>query len=318
MNVKVLVTGAKGFIGSHLVNHLKQQGYWVRAVDITDKCFLITKEDEFWSLNLKNPLQAITACHDIDWVFNLAANMGGIGYITGTVDAEIMRDNALININVLEACRLQDVSRIFFSSSACTYPKYLQEISEVKGLKESDVLPAEPDSMYGWEKLFSEFLYQSYYIQFGLETRIARFHNIYGTHCTWQGGQEKAPAALCRKVAEACNGGSVTVWGDGKQTRSFTYITDCLEAVCKLMNSDFRYPINIGTDELVTIDELTQLIIGIAKKDLKIVHDTAKPQGVRGRNADLTLLKKKLNWQPKITLIEGISHLYSWIESLIS
>lgn len=312
--MRSLITGSRGFIGSHLCNFLKSKGHYVRGVDIKEECFLETKEDEFLRLDLRNPMSAIKACKDIDHVYNLSANMGGIGYIMGTVDADIMKDNVLINANMLEACRLQDVKRIFFSSSACTYPQELQLVPEVEGLKESDVLPAHPDSMYGWEKLFSEYLYKSYEKQYGLQVRIARFHNIYGPHTNWNDGAEKAPAAICRKVAMAEDGGEIEIWGDGRQTRSYTFISDCLEAIYALIQSDFSEPINIGTSDLISVDDLAKLVMNIANKKLTISHNLDKPQGVRGRNCDYTLINKILGWEPKVTLDQGMIKLYDWIE----
>lgn len=314
--MKTVVTGGKGFIGSHLVNYLIEKGDYVVNIDNRDDSFLGTKEDLFLRLDLRNPQKAEEAVEGADRVFNLAANMGGIGYIMD-LNASIMRDNALINLNILEACRQQDVDRIFYSSSACAYNRNLQKTPDVIPLKESDAVPAHPDSAYGWEKLFSEFLYKSYEQDYGLGVRIARFHNIYGTHCTFKGGQEKAPAALCRKVAEAKNGEAIEVWGDGKQTRSFLYIDDCLDAVCALMESDYSNPLNIGTADMIAIDELAKLIMKIAGKELKIKHNLDKPQGVRGRNADLTLIKKELGWQPKISLEEGMTRLYRWVEKML-
>lgn len=312
---RCLVTGGKGFIGSHLVNFLKNKGHWVRNVDIVADSYLPTKEDEFLQLDLRNPIQAMQATQDIEWVFNLAANMGGIGYIMD-LNAPIMRDNVLINVNMLEASRV-GVERIYFSSSACTYNRNLQKDPNVVPLKESDAVPAHPDSAYGWEKLFSEFLYKSYEQDYGLDVRIGRFHNIYGTYTTYKSGQEKAPAALCRKVAEAKDGGTIIVWGDGKQTRSFLYIDDCLDAVYTLMQSNFSNPINIGTNDLIAIDDLAKMVMKIAGKELTIEHDLTKPQGVRGRNADLSLIRKELGWEPKVSLEEGMSRLYRWVESKV-
>lgn len=311
-----LVTGGVGFIGSHLVNFLKDKGYWVRSVDIRPKknCYLHTKEDEFLRLDLRHYTKAERAVEGIDWVFNLAANMGGIGYIM-EYNASVMRDNVLINTNMLEASRHAQVKRFYFSSSACIYPRELQVTPNLIPLKEEDDIPAHPDSAYGWEKLFTEILCKSYKHDYGLEVRIGRFHNIYGSNSTYKGGQEKVPAALCRKVAEASDGSTITVWGDGKQTRSFTYIDDCLNAVYLLMQSDFSDPINIGTDYLIAIDDLAQMVMKIAGKKLSIVHDLTKPQGVRGRNADLTLVKKVLGWEPKVTLEQGMERLYQWVAS---
>lgn len=285
----------------------------MRNVDIKSNSYLQTREDEFLKLDLRKPRNAQKAVENIDWVFNLAANMGGIGYIM-EYNAPVMRDNVLINVNVLEAARKQGVERFFFSSSACTYPRELQTVPNLTPLRESDVIPAHPDSAYGWEKLFTEILCKSYEQDYGLPVRIARFHNIYGPHCTFKGGQEKAPAAICRKVVEAEDGGSITIWGDGKQTRSFLYIDDCLDAIYQQMKSDFNEPLNIGTDYPITIDDLAYLVMDIAGKKLKIIHDLTKPQGVRGRNADLTLIRKVLDWEPKISLKEGMRRLYRWVE----
>lgn len=320
MSLKVVCTGSSGFIGSHLVNYLKKKGYWVRGVDIRPKseCFLETEEDEFLQLDLRGYKNAVTALKDVDWVFNLAANMGGIGFIT-RVKADVMRDNVKINSNILEACRVNDVERLFFSSSACVYPLNLQLKPDVNPLKESDVFPAYPDSAYGWEKLFSELMMEAYKDDYGLDIRIARFHNIFGPYGTYKGGREKAPAALCRKVAETPDGGTITIWGDGKQTRSFLYIDDSLEATHKLMKSNCIKPLNIGSDELITVDELTDLIVEISGKQLTRRYDLSKPQGVRGRNADLTLIKKEIRWHGPITSYkEGLTETYQWIKSMIS
>jgi len=310
---KVLVTGGHGFIGSHLVNYLKGKGHWVRSVDVATISFLETKEDDFLQLDLRSLPNCLKAVEDVDYVYHLAANMGGIGYIS-ELNAEIMRDNSLININMLEACSIMKTERIFFSSSACVYPKFLQITPNVKGLKESDAVPADCDSAYGWEKLYAEKLFKSYEKDHGLQVRIARFHNIYGPFTTFDGGQEKYPAALCRKVAQAKDGGSIVLWGDGQQTRSYTYISDCFEAVYMLMQSGFSDPLNIGTDDLISVDDLARLVMTIAGKKLTIEHDLTKPQGVRGRNADLTLVRNVLGWEPKVTLKEGMVKLYRWVE----
>jgi len=314
--MKVLVTGGKGFIGSHLVNYLKKRGYWVRNADINEYSYLRTIEDEFCRSDLTIHDNALKATEDVDWVFNLAANMGGIGFITD-VKADVMRDNARINTNILEACRTNSVQRLFFSSSACVYPQNLQLTPQVSPLKESDVLPAYPDSAYGWEKLFAELIMQAYHADYGLDIRIARFHNIYGPHTTYKGGREKAPASLCRKVAETPNGGAIVIWGDGRQTRSFLYIDDALEATYRLMQSDYTEPLNIGSDELISIDALADLIIEISGKKIRKEYDLSKPQGVRGRNADLTLIKKIIDWQPKISYKEGLVKTYKWIDETV-
>jgi nucleoside-diphosphate-sugar epimerase len=314
--MKVLVTGGKGFIGSHLVNYLKEKGHWVRSVDVKADAFLKTKEDEFILADLTNPEAAIKVTENIDWVFNLAANMGGIGFIA-KVKADVMRDNVRINTNILEGCRVNGVKRLFFSSSACVYPQNLQLNPGVAPLKESDAYPAYPDSAYGWEKLFTELMMKSYHEDYGLDIRIARLHNIYGPYGTYKGGREKAPAALCRKVAEAEDGGTITIWGDGKQTRSFLYIDDALEAIYKLMESSYTEPLNIGSDELISIDELADIIIKISGKNLKKTYDLSAPQGVRGRNADLTLIKKVIGWEPKTSYREGLEKTYYWISKMV-
>jgi len=242
--------------------------------------------------------------------------MGGIGYIT-EVKADVMRNNVLINANMAEASRQNKVKRLFFSSSACVYPTFKQTDPNVTALKESDAYPSDPDNEYGWEKIFSERLYQNYYQDYGLDIRIVRYHNIFGPEGTYDGGREKAPAALCRKVALALNPGEIEIWGDGKQSRSFCYIDDCLEGTFKLMESDFREPLNIGSDRLVTIDELADIIIKISGKKLTKKYNTSAPQGVRGRNADLTLVKKILGWEPKISLEKGLAKTYRWIEEMV-
>jgi len=307
-----LVTGGKGFIGSHLVNFLKRKGHYVRCVDIKPTSILDTFEDDFLYGDLRKFNVAHVALQGIDWVFNLAANMGGIGYIT-ELNAPIMRDNALINLNMAEAARINDTERIYYASSACAYNRNLQNDPGCEPLKESDAIPAHPDSAYGWEKLFSEFLYKSFEHDYGLKVRIGRFHNIYGEHCVFSGGQEKAPAALCRKVIEGREW--MEIWGDGKQTRSFLYISDCLEAVYRLMNSDFSDPVNIGTTDLISIDNLALLIQKIAGKKLMLRHNPDMPQGVRGRNANISLAFRVLGWVPETSLDVGMKKLYDWISS---
>lgn len=316
--VNCLVTGSVGFIGSHLVNYLKAKGHWVRGVDINGKneCYLNTKEDEYFQLDLRFFKNTVKVLEDIDYVFNLAADMGGIGYIT-EYNASIMRNNSLINLNMLEAARLADIDRYFFSSSACTYNRDRQMEPDSPPLKEIDVLPAHPDSAYGWEKLYAELLCKSYEHDHGLPVRIARFHNIYGTYTTYKGGQEKFPAAVCRKVAEAPDGGSIVLWGDGKQRRSYLWVDDCCEAFYKLIQSDFSDPVNIGTDRSIGVDELAKMVMQISGKNLTIEHDLDMPQGVRGRNADLTLVKQTLSWEPTVSLEEGMEKLYKWIYGML-
>ena len=316
MKGKVLIAGAGGFIGHHMVSYLKAKKYWVRGVDIKKPEFEPSRADEFLRLDLREWQSTLKATKGISHVYNFAANMGGIGFIE-TVHAEIMRDNILINTHLLEASRKNKVKKYFFASSACIYPRYLQKAKKNPGLKESDAYPADPDNEYGWEKLFSERLCSSFYQDYGLETRIARFHNIYGPLGTWQGGREKSPAALCRKIALAKDGGTIDVWGDGKQGRSYCYVKDCVEGVYRLMMSDIRFPINIGSDHLVSINRLIEIISSIAKKDLQKKYDLSKPQGVRGRNSDNALIRKVLKWEPSIPLEVGLKETYEWIDSQI-
>lgn len=316
MKEKVLVTGAGGFIGHHLVKYLKNRGYWVRGVDIKDPEFEKTDADDFLKLDLREFDNCLKATEGIEHVYNLAANMGGIGFIE-TVHAEVVHDNLLINTHMLEASRKNKVKRFFFSSSACIYPRYKQKDPDNPGLKEDDAYPADCDNEYGWEKLITERQCWNYYSDYGLETRVARFHNVYGPLGTWQGGREKSPAAICRKVALAEDGGTIEVWGDGKQSRSYTYIDDCLEGIYLLMMSDYRKPLNIGSDRLVTINELIDIVAKIAGKKINKKYDLTKPQGVRGRNSDNTLIKKVLNWSPSTPLEVGLEKTYRWIEQQI-
>lgn len=313
---RILVTGAGGFIGSRLVRFLREKGYWVRGVDIKLPEFMPSCAHEFLQLDLRVEGNCLEASRGVSKVYNLAANMGGIGFIS-RIGAEVMHDNILINTFMLEAARQNNVKTYFFSSSACIYPTNKQKKADNQGLKEYDAYPAEPDSFYGWEKLATEKMCQAYMRDFELDVRIARYHNIYGPCGTYQGGREKAPAALCRKVAEASDPGTITVWGDGKQTRSFCYIDDCLEATHRLMESDFTEPLNIGTDRLVTIDELADMVIRVSRKKITKVHEPDAPQGVRGRNADLTLARKVLSWEPRTDLEEGMKHTYEWIEDRV-
>lgn len=314
MQEKILVAGAGGFIGHHLARFLKQKGYWVRGADIKYPEFSQKNEaDEFKLLDLRDFRNCLEAVKGIDKVYQLAANMGGIGFIT-TVKADVVRDNILINTNMAEVCRLAGVKRLFFSSSACIYPKYKQESPEVSPLKESDAYPADCEDGYGWEKLLSERMYKNFYEDYGLEVRIARYHNVMGPEGAYEGGREKAPAALSRKIALAEDGGEIEIWGDGHQSRSFLYIDDCLEGTYRLMESDFKEPLNIGSDRLVTIDELADIITKISGKTLTKKYNLSAPQGVRGRNSDNTLCKEVLGWGPKISLEEGLEKTYKWIE----
>lgn len=314
---KVLVAGAGGFIGHHLVKYLKTKGYWVRGVDIKNPEFESTYADEFLLLDLRNQDNALKVTQEINHVYNLAANMGGIGFIE-TVHAELMHDNVLIDTNMLEAAKINGVKRFFYSSSACIYPVYKQGKKKNPGLKESDAYPADPDNSYGWEKLFTERLCFDYYKDYGLETRVARFHNVYGPLGTWQGGREKSPAAICRKVAMAQDEDKIEVWGDGNQTRSYCYIDDCLEGIYKLMTSDIRRPINIGSTQLVSINELIDIVAKTAGKRIKKQYDLTKPQGVRGRNSDNTQIKQLLHWEPSIKLEEGLKETYEWINKQVA
>ncbi|MEN2994443.1 MAG: NAD-dependent epimerase/dehydratase family protein, partial [Thermodesulfovibrio sp.] len=320
MTKKALVCGAGGFIGSHLVKRLKKEGYWVRGVDLKYPEFSETQADDFVIGDLRDPY----FCRSIvdtkfDEVYQLAADMGGAGYVfTGDNDADIMHNSALINLNMLEACYKRNIKRIFYSSSACMYPKYNQEDPENPICSEDSAYPAMPDSEYGWEKLFSERLYLAFHRNYGMEVRIGRYHNIFGPEGTWRGGREKAPAALCRKVAVAKLTGKdyIEVWGDGKQTRSFLYIDDCLEATLRLTRSNWTGPVNIGSEEMVTIDQLTILIQEIAGVKLKIVHIPG-PIGVRGRNSDNRLIEQMLKWKPSMPLKDGIRITYNWIEEQV-
>lgn len=315
---KTLVCGAGGFIGSHLVKKLKREGFWVRGVDLKYPEFSETEADDFVIGDLRDPnVCKYVVDQRFDEVYQLAADMGGAGFVfTGDNDADIMHNSALINLNMLEACHKRNVKRVFYSSSACMYPKYNQEDPDNPKCSEDSAYPAAPDSEYGWEKLFSERLYLAFHRNYGMEIRIARYHNIFGPEGTWNGGREKAPAAICRKVAEALDSGEIEIWGDGKQTRSFLYIDECLEGTLRLMRSDWTGPVNIGSEEMVTISQLTEMIMDIAGKEMTVKHIPG-PQGVRGRNSDNRLIYNKLGWKPTLPLRVGLEKTYRWIEEQV-
>ena len=312
---RILVTGAGGFIGYHLVKRLKAEGCWVRGVDIKEPEYEVSDADEFELLDLRKYDSCLLATRGgIDQVYNLAADMGGIGYITAS-RADISRNNILINAQMLEASRLNAVSRFLFSSSACVYAQSKQCGADVTPLREEDAYPADPEAGYGWEKLFTEELCRYYRRDYKFETRVVRFHNVYGPLGTYEGGKEKAPAAISRKVALALDGGNIEIWGDGEQTRSFMYVDDCVEGLLRLMASDYRDPLNLGTDRLISINELVDLVSEIADKRLTKQHDLSKPQGVRGRNSDNNRLRQTLCWEPSVSLEQGLNVTYRWIEN---
>ena len=314
---RLLVTGAGGFIGHHLVKRLKSDGHWVRGVDIKYPEYEVSASDEFEILDLRTADNCLRATRNgIDEVYNLAADMGGIGYITAG-HADISRNNILINAHMLEASRQNGVKRFLFSSSACVYNQSKQKNADVTPLREEDAYPADPEPGYGWEKLFAEELCRYYYKDYGFETRIVRFHNVYGPLGTYDGGKEKAPAAISRKVAQAPDNGEIEVWGDGEQTRSFMYVDDCVEGLIRIMASDHREPLNLGSDELVTINGLVDMVSKIAGKRLSKRHNLAGPQGVRGRNSDNTRLRQLLGWEPTIRLEQGLAITYNWIASRV-
>ena len=309
---RVLVTGAGGFIGHHLCSSLVERGYRVRGVDLKLPEFETSRAQEFELLDLRRWESCLRATRDVDEVYNLAANMGGIGFIE-THKADIVHDNVLINTHMLEAARHHGVDRYLFTSSACIYPGYRQDTPDVTPLREQDAYPADPEDGYGWEKLFAERQCRHYLEDHGLETRVVRFHNIFGPCGTYEGGREKSPAAFCRKIAVAQDGDEIEVWGDGKQTRSYCYVDDCVEGIYRLMRSEWRSPLNLGQDRMVSIDALVRMVAGIAGKSIKQRYDTTKPQGVRGRNSDNTQLRKVLEWVPQTSLERGLEITYRWI-----
>jgi GDP-D-mannose 3',5'-epimerase len=337
---KVLVLGAGGFIGSHLVKKLKEQGCWVRGVDLKYPEYETSVADDFVIRDLRDPrnVESIIRLESynnrplpykfdlypfseklyFDEVYQLAADMGGAGYIfSGDNDADVMYNSAMINLNVAYECSRQEVKKVFYSSSACMYPEHNQLDPNNPNCEESSAYPANPDSEYGWEKLFSERMFLSFHRNYNLDIRIARFHNIFGPYGTYKGGKEKAPAAICRKVSEVLDGGEIEVWGDGNQTRSFLYIDECVEGVLRLMESDFTGPVNIGSDEMITINDLVNYVIDISGKMVHVKHIDG-PTGVRGRNSDNNLIKEKLNWSPKQPLYEGLIKTYEWINKKIN
>lgn len=318
MTQRALVCGAGGFIGSHLVKRLKREGFWVRGVDLKYPEFGETAADDFVVGDLRDPI----ICRHVtdqrfDEVYQLAADMGGAGFVfTGENDADIMHNSALINLNMLEACHRRNIKRVFYSSSACMYPEHNQLDPDNPNCAEDSAYPANPDSEYGWEKLFSERLYLAFGRNYGMDVRVARYHNIFGPEGTWTGGREKAPAALCRKVAETEAGGEIEIWGDGEQTRSFLYVDECVEGTIRLTRSDWEGPVNIGSDEMVTINQLASMIMEVAGKEQSLKHIPG-PLGVRGRNSDNRLIEERLGWRPSETLKQGIAKTYPWIKQQV-
>jgi len=313
----VLITGAGGFIGHHLVKYLVERGYSVRGVDIKPPEYANSDAHEFIVADLRHRESCLNATNGIDEVYHLAADMGGIGYITSS-HAGIAINNTLINAHMINAARENGAKRFLFSSSACIYPQHLQKTADVTPLREDDAFPADPEEGYGLEKLYMEKLCQYFSEDWGFATRVVRFHNVYGPLGTYDGGREKAPAAICRKVAVARNNSAIDIWGDGQQTRSFMYVDDCVEGIYRIMRSDYSAPLNLGTDELVSIDDLVDIVSDIASKTLVKRHDTSKPQGVRGRNSDNSRLRSILGWEPRTPLRDGLVPTYRWIQQHMS
>ncbi len=314
---RILVNGAGGFIGGHLVKRLKAEGFWVRGVDLKAHEFAPSAADEFIRGDLRDPALVERAVQGVDEVYQLAADMGGAGYIfTGEHDAGVMHNSALVNLNCLELGRRAGVKKFFYSSSACMYPAHNQLDPNDPHCAEDSAYPAAPDSEYGWEKLFSERVYLAFSRNYGVDVRIARFHNIFGPEGTWQGGREKAPAAICRKVAMAEDGGAIEIWGDGLQTRSFLYIDECLDGIRRLADSKVAEPVNLGSEEMVSINQLAERVMEIAGKRLRIVHISG-PLGVRGRNSDNRLIRQRLGWAPTCPLRSGLEKTYAWIEAQV-
>jgi nucleoside-diphosphate-sugar epimerase len=316
---KALVLGGGGFIGSHLVRRLKSEGFWVRAVDLKYPEYWETYADDFIRGDLRDPLVCRNAIDQkFDEIYQLAADMGGAGFVfTGENDADIMHNSCLVNLNVLEACNNRNTRKIFYSGSACMYPEHNQLDPNNPICTESSAYPANPDSEYGWEKLFSERLYLAFKRNYGFSSHIARYHNVFGPYGTWDGGREKAPAAICRKIAQAKSGEEIEIWGDGNQTRSFLYVDECLEGSIRLMRSDFSGPVNVGSEEMVTINELVDMVANISGKKI-IKRHVVGPVGVRGRNSDNKLIQEKLNWKPSQSLLSGLEKTYEWIESKVN